>query len=72
MPGKILEKLIHHQLTKFYEDTKYLTNTQNGFRKGKSTTNALATLLDDILMAMDHGSATLALYLTFGFRYHKS
>ena len=65
MPGKILEKLIHHQLTKFYEDTKYLTNTQNGFRKGKSTTNALATLLDDILMAMDHGSATLALYLDF-------
>ena len=65
IPGKIVEKLIHDQIKAFYEGTGYFTEAQDGFRKNKSTTNALSILLDDVLRAMDQGCATLALFLDF-------
>lgn len=38
IPGKILEQLIHNQIQNFYETSNYLTQSQFGFRAGKSTT----------------------------------
>ena len=63
IPGKILEKVVHDQIKEFYETTNYLVKSQNGFRKNKSTTNALSLLLDDILLEKDKGNATGVAFL---------
>ena len=64
-PGKILEQIVHNQIKTFYEETRYLVDTQNGFRKNKSTTSAVAVLLDDLLLARDEGKATISVFLDF-------
>lgn len=40
-PGKLLEKILDNRLRKFLEDTENLSQTQFGFRKSRSTTNAV-------------------------------
>ena len=47
------------------ETTKYLTNQQNELRKNKSTSGALATLLDGLLINMDKGELTITVFLDF-------
>ena len=61
--GKILEKLIHSQLTMFLENTMYLSQHQHGFRKGYSTTSATAKFIDDIALGLDKGKYTTAVFL---------
>ena len=61
--GKILEKLIHKQLSSFLENTNYLTNMQHGFRESHSTTSATARFLDDIMLDLDKGNPTMAVFL---------
>ena len=61
--GKIMEKLIHKQLSTFLEDTNYLTNMQHGFRGLHSTTSATSNFLDDIMLNLDKGYHTTAVFL---------
>ena len=65
IPGKIIEQIIHNQIKQFLESSGYLTNHQNGFRKNRSTTKALASLMDDLLTNMDNGELTMAVFLDF-------
>ena len=65
LPGKIIEQLIHDQIKEFLESSKYLSNQQNGFRKDRSTTKALATILDELLTNTDNGELTIAVFLDF-------
>ena len=65
VPGKIMEQIVHDQMKTFLEDSKYLIYQQFGFRKNKSTTKALARLLDSLLEAVDKGNLTIAVFLDF-------
>lgn len=65
MPGRILEQILHTQMKVFLESSNYLVEQQNGFRPNKSTTRALATLLDEILTGMDNGQITLTVFIDF-------
>ena len=40
-PGKMLEKVVHNRISKFWEDNNFLSHNQGGFRKGFSTTSTI-------------------------------
>jgi hypothetical protein len=50
-----MEQLVHDQIKLFLENSKFFTKHQYGFTSGKSTTLALASLLDEFLIYMDKG-----------------
>jgi hypothetical protein len=49
----------------FLEDTNYFSNIQYGFRSNRSTTKALATVMDELLTNTDNDDLTIAVYLDF-------
>ena len=61
--GKIIEKLIHGQMSMFFENSQFLSQYQHGFRKGFSTTSVTAKFLDEIAMGLDNGNYTIAVFL---------
>ena len=63
LPGRIIEKYINNNIQTFLENTKYLHRHQYGFRKNKSTTQAVAALLDKILEGIDKGEYSITIYL---------
>ena len=65
LPGRIIEKYINNKIQNFLEETKYLHQHQYGFRKNKSTTQAVATLLDRLLEGIDNGEYSITIYLDF-------
>ena len=65
LPGKILEKLIHQQLSNYLEGEALLTDKQHGFRKKHSTIHSVAQLSDYISKKMDSRTPTLAAYVDF-------
>ena len=65
LPGRILEKVISDNITQHLEKTNYLADQQCGFRRGRSTTKALSTLLDEILTAMDRGELAVTIFFDF-------
>lgn len=52
--SKILEKIIHEQITFFLEQNNILPLTQSGFRKNHSTTTALLQVTDELFRAGDN------------------
>ena len=65
LPGKILEKLVHTQLTLFLEDNDLLTESQFGFRKQRSTTHAISQLLNQVYTNINRSVITAAVYVDF-------
>ena len=65
LPGKILEKLVHTQLTFFLEENALLTDSQFGFRKQRSTTHAISQLLNQIYTNINRSVITAAIYVDF-------
>ena len=65
LPGKILEKLIHHQLSEYMEGEGLLSERQHGFRKGHSTTHAVAQLSNFVSKKLDNRTPTLVTYIDF-------
>ena len=61
--GKVLEKLIHVQMSMFLENTMFLSPNQHGFRKEHSTSSASSRFIDDIALGLDKGKFTLAVFL---------
>ena len=61
--GRILEKLIHSQLSLFLENTRFLSACQHGFRKEHSTTSAASRFIDDLVLSLDKGQYTMAIFL---------
>ena len=49
----------------YLEETKFFTEIQFGFRKNKSTTAALTTILDDIINHLNNGEYSLVAFLDF-------
>ena len=64
-PGKVLEKIVHDQIEDFAEDEELLTEHQYGFRKQRSTLQAITQLLGHVNSKMNVGSSTVALFIDF-------
>ena len=65
LPGKILEKLMHKQLSEHIDENSLLTENQYGFRKGRSTIHSVAQLTGYIDKKMDKKLPTLATFIDF-------
>lgn len=65
LPGRILEKIIGSGITDHLEKTGYLPDQQNGFRRGRSTTKSVASLLDELLQGIDKGHIAITIFLDF-------
>ena len=61
--GKIMEKIIHSQLKDYLEIENLLVSQQHGFRKNHSTQSACAKFIDDIMLYLDKGYSTVAVFL---------
>ena len=64
-PGNILEKLVHNRLSNYIEENNLLSSKQHGFRKNKSTLDALFQLTEQINLNMDRKLPTLVTYIDF-------
>ena len=56
---KIVEKLVHMQLTSYLNQQNLFNDDQHGFREQHSTSTALLTVTDEILKGMDRSEITL-------------
>ena len=65
LPGKILEKLVHSQLSEHLESNFLLMESQHGFRRGHSTVHSVAQFANYINVKMDAGLPTLATFIDF-------
>ena len=63
LPGKLLEKIVHRNMSNFMENNEILTELQHGFRKGLSTVSAVAELTDVFLSAINEGDASVAVFV---------
>ena len=63
LPGKLIEKIAHHQIFVFLERNHILSDKQNGFRKGFSTVSAVADLTDDLFSAINVGEVSLSVFI---------
>lgn len=63
--SKILEKIIHEQLTSFLNNNNILPSTQSGFRANHSTTTALLHVSDELFRACDSHKTTFLILLDY-------
>ena len=61
--NKIFEKLLHSRLNNFFEQNGIFTDNQYGFRKGKSTSDAVNDLLNNIYQAINGNEYLGAVFL---------
>ena len=61
VPGiaKIVERIVHQQLTAYFDDHQLFSSTQHGYRSSHSTETALTVITDNILSAMDESQIAL-------------
>lgn len=63
--SKVLERLIHQQLSSFLNRNDLLNPFQSGFRPGHSTVSALVKITDDVRYSMANGQVTVLSLLDF-------
>ena len=63
MVVKLMEKVVHKNVTEYLESNKLLDKNQGGFRSGHSTTDTTANLVDQIARGMNSRHFTIATYL---------
>ena len=61
--SKILEKVVHKNVYTFLEKNKVLHASQYGFRKNRSTVNAITELVCHITNAIENKQNTLSVFL---------
>ena len=64
-PGKILEKLVHTWLVDYIESENLLSCHQYGFRRGRSTYDAIFQLTNHINLKMDQRAPSLVTFIDF-------
>ena len=62
-PSKVLESVVHHQLSKQVERLDIIPGSQHGFRKDRSTITAVASLEHDLKLAKKAKKTAGALFL---------
>jgi Reverse transcriptase (RNA-dependent DNA polymerase) len=63
--SKLIERVIHRQLSTFVETNQLLPSTQSGFRRFHSTETAVVKVYNDIVTALDAGLITVLFLLDF-------
>ena len=61
--SKLLEKAVHMQLYSYFRDNNLLSQKQFGFRLNSSSVTTSAMFTDKILLAMDKGQLTGAVFI---------
>ena len=61
--SNILERAVHLQLYQYLITNNLLSNKQFGFRKGFSTTTALTSFADEVLLNMEQGKLCGAMFI---------
>ena len=61
--AQILEKLIHSQITRYLDKHDILSKYQFGFRKGRSTEQAIVEITDNLKKAIDNNLYTCGVFL---------
>ncbi|KAI8490529.1 hypothetical protein Bbelb_317970, partial [Branchiostoma belcheri] len=61
--SKVMEKMVHNQVSHFVNSTGQLTAHQSGFRKHHSTGSAVQKVVEDIQSAQNNQKVTVALFL---------
>ena len=65
LPGKIIERFIHTQISNHLEELNILTQFQNGFRKEHSTIDTIFKYTTDLQNNKNNKTNTIALYIDF-------
>ena len=65
LPGKLLEKFVHAQLSSHLDNINFLTDNQHRIRKQHSTVHSRAQITKFINTKMDKGQVTLAAFIDF-------
>ena len=65
LPGKIIERFVHTQLTAHLDTHHILTEEQNGFRKKHSTIDTIFRYTTDLQMNKNNKVNTISLYVDF-------
>ncbi|KAG7294925.1 hypothetical protein JYU34_022691 [Plutella xylostella] len=63
--SKVLERLVHRQLSDFLVKNNLMNQYQSGFRPGHSTVTALVKITDDVRLGMENGQLTILSLLDF-------
>lgn len=63
--SKILERVAYNQIWEYVNQNNILHEMQSGFRKGHSTSSALANILDDIVGCLDRKKLVAMILLDF-------
>ena len=63
--SKLIERVVHRQLSTFVETNQLLPPTQSGFRRFHSTETAVLKVYNDIVIALDAGLITALFLLDF-------
>ena len=63
LPGKLLERLVHTQLSSYFEDI--LDKNQHGFRKQKSTGTAIFDMLQDVFQNWNKRQFTSCIFIDY-------
>ena len=61
--AKVFEKIVYNKLLNFISDNNILYDHQYGFRKGRSTQQAIITLVDKITKSQDKGDIVITLLI---------
>ena len=61
--GKIIERVVSNQLTKYITDNSLLASRQSAYRKDHSVETALLRVQDDLLPALDSGDEAVLILL---------
>ncbi|XP_026315748.1 uncharacterized protein LOC113227090 [Hyposmocoma kahamanoa] len=61
--SKILERILNNRLVNFLETTHLLSVNQFGFRKGRSTADAVHQLVDHVVINLDNRRGCLGIFL---------
>ena len=60
---KIAERLVHRQLSTYFNERGLFSKTQHGYRKNHSTETALTMVTDQAYRAMDDGKISILVLL---------
>ena len=63
--SKIFEKLIQTRLCSFFDKEKVLNEGQFGFRRGRSTVQALYTSISNIIKSLNAKHKTIGIFIDF-------
>ena len=66
-----MESIIRDAITEHLDKYNLISNSQHGFRSGRSCTTNLLTFLDEVTSAVDRGNGVDAIFLDFAKAFDK-